>query len=130
MSREQSSYETKAIWVLNVNGTLSATEGSGAVDGNGQVTGRLVVDANSIDTKNTGPQPPAAPVTGSRCGTAELESFVLLTVCSGWSSTPRPAMFPSDNATGLLNACCGERQRPLPRPPLKLLVRWDDWDVG
>jgi polyisoprenoid-binding protein YceI len=45
-------FQTKAMWVLNVNGTLRATEGSGAVDGNGQVTGRLVVDANSIDTKN------------------------------------------------------------------------------
>ena len=45
-------FQTKAMWVLNVNGTLRATEGSGAVDGNGQVTGRLVVDANSIGTKN------------------------------------------------------------------------------
>jgi polyisoprenoid-binding protein YceI len=45
-------FQTKAMWVLNVNGTLRGTEGSGAVDGNGQVTGRLVVDANSIDTKN------------------------------------------------------------------------------
>lgn len=45
-------FQTKAMWVLNVNVTLRATEGSGAVDGNGQVTGRLVVDANSIDTKN------------------------------------------------------------------------------
>ena len=34
-------FQTKAMWVLNVNGTLRATEGSGAVDGNGQVTGRL-----------------------------------------------------------------------------------------
>ena len=45
-------FQTKAMWVLNVSGTLRATEGSGAVDGNGHVTGRLVVDAASIDTKN------------------------------------------------------------------------------
>jgi polyisoprenoid-binding protein YceI len=45
-------FQTKHMWVLNVSGTLRATEGSGAVDGDGQVTGRLVVDAGSIDTKN------------------------------------------------------------------------------
>ncbi|MDQ0774215.1 polyisoprenoid-binding protein YceI [Streptomyces aurantiacus] len=43
---------TKALWVVKVDGTLRATEGSGLVDSNGQVTGRLVVDTNSIDTKN------------------------------------------------------------------------------
>jgi polyisoprenoid-binding protein YceI len=43
---------TKAMWVLRVDGTLRATEGGGTVDSDGQVIGRLVVDANSIDTKN------------------------------------------------------------------------------
>ena len=47
-------FQTKAMWVLNVNGTLRATEGSGAVDGNGQVTGRLVVDANSSARRTKG----------------------------------------------------------------------------
>ncbi len=45
-------FKTKAMWILTVNGTLRVTEGSGTVDVNGRVTGRLVVDANSIDTKN------------------------------------------------------------------------------
>ncbi len=40
------------MWILTVNGMLRATEGTGTVDADGQVTGRLVVDANSIDTKN------------------------------------------------------------------------------
>src|SRR5262249_23655731 len=44
-------FQTKHTWALNVSGTLRATEGSGIVD-DGQVTGRLVVDAGSIDTKN------------------------------------------------------------------------------
>jgi YceI-like domain len=55
--RTMTQFQTKATWVLNVNGTLRATEGSGAVDGNGQVTGRLVVDVNSIDTKNKSATP-------------------------------------------------------------------------
>ena len=45
-------FTTKALWIMTVNGTLRVTEGSGSVDGDGRVTGRLVVDANSIDTKN------------------------------------------------------------------------------
>jgi polyisoprenoid-binding protein YceI len=45
-------FHTKAMWVLNVSGTFRATEGSGAVDDNGHVTGRLVIDTHSIDTKN------------------------------------------------------------------------------
>jgi polyisoprenoid-binding protein YceI len=40
------------MWVLKVNGTLRATEGDGAVDDNGQVTGRIVVDTKSIATKS------------------------------------------------------------------------------
>lgn len=45
-------FRTKALWVLNVTGTLRAAEGSAAADPSGQVTGRLVIDASSVDTKN------------------------------------------------------------------------------
>jgi polyisoprenoid-binding protein YceI len=45
-------FQTKAMWMLTVNGTLDATESRGTVDGDGRVTGRLVIDANSINTKN------------------------------------------------------------------------------
>lgn len=51
-SRTTVQFQTKAMWILNVNGTLHATEGSGTVHGDGRVTGHLVIDANSIDTKN------------------------------------------------------------------------------
>ena len=51
-NRSTIEFRTKAMWILTVNGTLRVTEGSGTVDGDGRVTGRLVVDANSIDTKN------------------------------------------------------------------------------
>jgi polyisoprenoid-binding protein YceI len=43
---------TKSLWVRTVRGTLRAAEGDGAVDDNGQITGRLVIDTKSIDTKN------------------------------------------------------------------------------
>jgi polyisoprenoid-binding protein YceI len=43
---------TKAMWGLaKVKGTLKATEGTGTVSEDGAVTGRLVVDAASVDTK-------------------------------------------------------------------------------
>ncbi len=45
-------FRTKAMWILTVNGTFRVTEGTGTVDGDGRVTGRLVLDASSIDTKN------------------------------------------------------------------------------
>lgn len=45
-------FQTKAMWILTVNGTLRVTEGGGTADRDGRVTGCLVVDANSIDTKN------------------------------------------------------------------------------
>jgi polyisoprenoid-binding protein YceI len=45
-------FQTKAMWIQTVKGTLLVTEGSGTVDGDGQVSGHLVVDANTIDTKN------------------------------------------------------------------------------
>jgi polyisoprenoid-binding protein YceI len=44
---------SKAMWGLaKVKGTLRATEGSGSIDPNGQISGQLVIDANSINTKN------------------------------------------------------------------------------
>jgi polyisoprenoid-binding protein YceI len=45
-------FRTKALWVVTVNGTMRVTEGHGTVDTSGHVSGRLIVDANSIDTKN------------------------------------------------------------------------------
>jgi polyisoprenoid-binding protein YceI len=46
-------FHTKAVWVLPVTGTARALEGSGTVAPDGTLTGSLVVDAASIDTKNT-----------------------------------------------------------------------------
>jgi polyisoprenoid-binding protein YceI len=51
-ARSTVQFQTKAMWVLPVKGTLRVTEGSGTVASDGQVTGRLVVDADSIATKN------------------------------------------------------------------------------
>jgi polyisoprenoid-binding protein YceI len=45
-------FQTKAMWIQSVKGTLRVTEGSGTVNPDGRVTGRLVVDPSSIDTKN------------------------------------------------------------------------------
>jgi len=45
-------FTTKALWITTVNGALRATEGSGTVDAEGSVSGRIVIDATSIDTKN------------------------------------------------------------------------------
>ena len=42
---------TKAMWVLNVRGTFKALEGTGTVGGDGSVSGTLVIDAASVDTK-------------------------------------------------------------------------------
>jgi len=41
------------MWVVPVKGTAKAIEGSGSVDDNGDLSGKLVVDAASIDTGNT-----------------------------------------------------------------------------
>ena len=46
------SLTTKAVWVLPVRATVSAVEGSGVVGDDGSVTGTLVLDAASVDTKN------------------------------------------------------------------------------
>jgi polyisoprenoid-binding protein YceI len=40
------------MWVLKVKGTLRATNGGGSVAADGTVSGTIVFDAASIDTKN------------------------------------------------------------------------------
>jgi polyisoprenoid-binding protein YceI len=45
-------FTTKALWITTVNGTLRATDGTGTVDVDGRVTGRIDIDPSSIDTKN------------------------------------------------------------------------------
>ena len=45
-------FQTRSMWIFKVDGTLRVTEGSGTVDGGGRVNGHLVIDSNSIDTKN------------------------------------------------------------------------------
>jgi polyisoprenoid-binding protein YceI len=42
---------TKAVWVLNVRGAFQAIEGSGTVGADGSVSGSIVIDAASVDTK-------------------------------------------------------------------------------
>jgi polyisoprenoid-binding protein YceI len=44
-------FHTKAMWVLNVKGTFKAIEGSGSVGADGRVSGSIVFDAASVDTK-------------------------------------------------------------------------------
>lgn len=43
---------TKAMWVLPAKGTAKAIEGEGTVGADGALSGALVIDAASIDTKN------------------------------------------------------------------------------
>jgi polyisoprenoid-binding protein YceI len=45
-------FHTKAMWVLPAKGTVKAIEGVGAVGTDGGLSGTLVIDATSIDTKN------------------------------------------------------------------------------
>jgi polyisoprenoid-binding protein YceI len=45
-------FHTKAVWVLPVKGTAKAIEGAGSVGVDGSLSGTLVVDAASIDTRN------------------------------------------------------------------------------
>ena len=54
LDREGTSIEfhTKALWVFPAKGTFRASEGSGTVAPDGGITGRLVIDAASVDTKN------------------------------------------------------------------------------
>jgi polyisoprenoid-binding protein YceI len=44
-------FHTKAVWVANVKGTFRAIEGSGTVSADGSVSGSIVLDAASVDTK-------------------------------------------------------------------------------
>jgi polyisoprenoid-binding protein YceI len=44
-------FHTKAIWVLSVKGTFKSIEGGGSVGADGSVTGSIVLDAASVDTK-------------------------------------------------------------------------------
>lgn len=45
-------FHTTAMWgIAKVVGTITAIHGSGSVDNDGQVSGELVLDAASIDTK-------------------------------------------------------------------------------
>ena len=44
-------FHTKAMWVLNVRGVFKAIEGSGTVGADGSVSGSIVLDAASVDTK-------------------------------------------------------------------------------
>jgi polyisoprenoid-binding protein YceI len=43
---------TKAMWILPVRATISASEGSGVVGEDGSVSGTMVIDAASINTKS------------------------------------------------------------------------------
>ncbi len=42
---------TKAMWVFNVRGTFKTLEGTGSVGTDGTVSGSIVIDAASVDTK-------------------------------------------------------------------------------
>jgi polyisoprenoid-binding protein YceI len=44
-------FHTKAMWVLNVKGTFKAIEGKGTVGADGRISGSIVFDAASVDTK-------------------------------------------------------------------------------
>jgi len=44
-------FHTKALWVLDVRGAFKAIEGSGTVGADGSVSGSMVIDATSVDTK-------------------------------------------------------------------------------
>ena len=50
---------TKALWVFPAKGTAKAIEGGGTVGTDGGVSGTLVIDAASIDTRNKARRSPA-----------------------------------------------------------------------
>jgi polyisoprenoid-binding protein YceI len=54
LDRERTSIEfhTKALWVFPAKGTFRALEGTGTVTADGGISGSLIIDAASIDTKN------------------------------------------------------------------------------
>ncbi|MCU1494908.1 MAG: YceI family protein [Acidimicrobiaceae bacterium] len=49
--RTSVSFRTRAAWLVRAKGTLHATEGTVDVDPDGRVTGEIVIDPASIDTK-------------------------------------------------------------------------------
>jgi polyisoprenoid-binding protein YceI len=53
LNRERTSvsFRTRAAWIIRAKGTLQATEGRVDVDADGRVTGEIVMDPASIDTK-------------------------------------------------------------------------------
>ncbi len=53
LNRERTSvsFRTRAAWLIRAKGTLQATEGTVDVDADGRVTGEIVIDPASIDTK-------------------------------------------------------------------------------
>jgi polyisoprenoid-binding protein YceI len=53
LNRERTSvsFRTRAAWLIRAKGMLQATEGTVDVDADGRVTGEIVVDPASIDTK-------------------------------------------------------------------------------
>ena len=57
--RTSIAFHTKAMWVLPVKGRATAIEGVGTVDPDGGLSGTLVVDAASLDTRNEARRPPA-----------------------------------------------------------------------
>jgi polyisoprenoid-binding protein YceI len=54
LDRDNSSivFSTKAMWLFPVKGSAKAVSGGGKVEPDGTVTGSIVFDAASIDTKN------------------------------------------------------------------------------
>ena len=54
LDRERTSIEfhTKALWVFPAKGTFRVLEGTGTVTADGGISGTLIIDAASIDTKN------------------------------------------------------------------------------
>lgn len=44
-------FQTKILWVINVNGTFRALEGRGSVAADGTLSGSLVIDMASVDTR-------------------------------------------------------------------------------
>jgi polyisoprenoid-binding protein YceI len=49
-ARTSITFRTKAMWVLPVKGTVTATEGRGTVGADGSVSGTLILDPASIST--------------------------------------------------------------------------------
>jgi polyisoprenoid-binding protein YceI len=50
--RTSVSFRTRAAWLIRAKGTLQATQGTADVHADGRVTGEIVIDPASVDTKN------------------------------------------------------------------------------